>query len=261
MIYDKVKKKLIVLISLFSVTCVITAPLLKPRIDLCKQLSQVGLLKEEAKIKLHLGCGRQYLHGYVNIDYSLSEHTVQDFSVADVFGDITQITCLPDTIDEIRLHHVFEHFNRPTALALLCAWYMWLKPQGLIYIEVPDFLTSAKMMFDNQYSYIQKQVILRHVFGSHEASWALHCDGWYEEKFRHILNFIGYEIISVEYSSWKLTHNITIKACKTRNIELDELLKRANSILSESMVDEGDQKMLEVWKNKFNSVFVELTLS
>jgi predicted SAM-dependent methyltransferase len=260
MVYDKVKKSLIVLIILFSGTYVIAAPLLKHGIDLCKQLSQEGLLKEGRPLKLHLGCGRQYLHGYVNIDYPLSEHTVQDFSVADVFGDITQIACLPNTIDEIRLHHVFEHFNRPTALALLCAWYMWLKPQGLIYIEVPDFLTSAKMMFDNQYSYIQKQIILRHVFGSHEASWALHCDGWYEEKFRHILSFIGYEIISVEYSSWKLTHNITIRACKTRNIELDELLKRANNILSESMVDEGDQKMLEVWKNKFNSVFTELTL-
>lgn len=29
--------------------------------------------------------------------------------------------------------------------------------------------------------------MLRHVFGSHEAYWAIHKDGWYNEKFSTVL--------------------------------------------------------------------------
>lgn len=96
--------------------------------------------------KLHLGCGRRYLEGYINIDYPLGEQTVQTDLVADKYEDITRLSYPTDSIDEIRLHHVFEHFTRTDALALLCRWREWLKPGGLLRIETPDARAGCKLI-------------------------------------------------------------------------------------------------------------------
>ena len=61
-------------------------------------------------MKLHLGCGQQYFEGYRNIDFPLTQHTVQTKSVADEHADLTSLRYPAGSIDEIRLHHVFEHF-------------------------------------------------------------------------------------------------------------------------------------------------------
>ena len=77
--------------------------------------------------KLHLGCGQRYLEGYVNIDFPAAEHTVQEQSVADRHADLLCLSYPAGSIDEIRLHHVFEHFDRHTACALMASWQSWLK--------------------------------------------------------------------------------------------------------------------------------------
>ena len=86
-------------------------------------------------MKLHLGCGQRYFEGYVNIDYPQSEHTVQQKSVADQFANLMELRYRKGTIDEVRLHHVFEHFPRATACALLASWNSWLKIGGILRIS------------------------------------------------------------------------------------------------------------------------------
>jgi hypothetical protein len=76
-------------------------------------------------MKLHLGCGQVYLKGYVNIDYPSSEHTVQHKSVADRLTDISQLTFPTSSVEEVRLHHVFEHFRRPQISARVACWNGW----------------------------------------------------------------------------------------------------------------------------------------
>ena len=85
---------------------------------------------QERPIRLHLGCGEKYLEGYVNIDYPPDEHSVQVSSPADVYADITELSYEPGSVAEVRLHHVFEHFDRVTALSLLIDWYAWLEEGG-----------------------------------------------------------------------------------------------------------------------------------
>ena len=157
----------------------------------------------------------------------------------------------------MRLHHVFEHFDRPTALALLAAWQFWLAPSGELLIETPDFGKSIELLQDPRLSIHDRQVVLRHIFGSHEASWAVHYDGWSDDKYRWTLSELGYEIISIEHSEWKLTRNITVRARPSCKLSRSELAQRARNLLRSAMVDNAasEESLWNVWCKKFEEVF------
>jgi predicted SAM-dependent methyltransferase len=208
-------------------------------------------------IRLHLGCGQSHFNGYINIDFPSSEHTVQTHSPADVYADITKIKVPENCVEEIRSHHLFEHFDRSMALSLLCKWHLWIKPGGVLVIETPDFEASAKVVLSQNYSYAQKQISMRHMFGSHEAHWAIHCDGWYQEKFIHVLSSLGYTDITVQkYSGNKLIPNVTVRAKKTEALSAEELSSRAKKVLRDYMVDGGDESMWRVWCKNFDENFL-----
>jgi len=61
-------------------------------------------------MKLHLGYGSNYLDGYVNIDLPPQGQTVM-CARADVYTDIRTLTYPDNSIDEIRSHHLLEHFH------------------------------------------------------------------------------------------------------------------------------------------------------
>ena len=190
-------------------------------------------------MRLHLGCGERYLDGYVNIDYPPDQHSVQLSSPADVHADITELSHEPGSVAEVRLHHVFEHFDRVTSLRLLIDWYAWLEEAGILVIETPDFEASARRFLKRR-SRSERDTIVRHVFGSQEAQWAFHADGWYEEKFRNVLGAMGFEMTRVERASWKATDNITVTARKPAApwLSREVLTERAGEILGRSMVDQ-----------------------
>jgi hypothetical protein len=207
--------------------------------------------------KLHLGCGEAHFAGYINIDYPPSEHTVQTRTGSDIYADILKLSFSENSISEFRSHHFFEHFNRQQALALLCTWHYALEEGGILFIETPDFEQSIKMLLENQYSYQDKQVIIRHIFGSHEAFWALHYDGWYDAKYRYVLGHLGFEVISSQKSSYRLTHNITIKARKNCSLSVAELKARASNLLRDYLVNTtpDEEKMWGVWCQELKAQF------
>jgi hypothetical protein len=140
-------------------------------------------------LKLHLGCQEKYLEGYVNIDLPPSEHTAQVVR-ADKYADVRELAYDAETVDEVRSHHMLEHFSRQQALVLLARWHKWLGMGGLLHVETPDFEESAKKFITGD---IDDQFVLaRHMFGSHEASWAYHLDFWSEPKFRFVLRELGF---------------------------------------------------------------------
>lgn len=204
------------------------------------------------KVKLHLGCGEIHLKGYINIDFPSSEHTIQVSSLADCHTDIRKLNLPPLSVAEIRLHHVFEHFDRPTVLKLLVQWHTWLVGGGQITIEVPDFNRCARKILNPFISWNNKASTMRHLFGSHEADWAYHLTGWNKQRFKHTLGMLGFEVIGFHYSRWKLCYNLTVKARKLVSLSRDELAKRAVPLLRESLVDDSssENRILEVWKRR-----------
>lgn len=206
-------------------------------------------------LRLHLGCGGVYLDGYRNIDLPPEEHGVQEGIDPDEYADITRLDYPPSSVDEIRLHHVFEHFDRPTAIRLLIDWHGFLRPGGVLWIETPDFQRSA-LAFLLWPPSRNRLKVLRHVFGSHEASWAIHEDGWYAGRFRLYLKALGFEGVSFKRTRWHGTCNLHVTARRAA-IELrrEELIERAESLLRMAMVDdsESERALLRTWMRQIRS--------
>lgn len=152
-------------------------------------------MSSEKPLRLHLGSGEKYLEGYVNIDYPQSEQNVIT-SHADVYADLRELTYPENSVDEIRSHHVFEHFSRAESLKLVMRWRSWLKPGGLLVIETPDFTTSAAM-FLASHSMKRRFELARHIYGSQEAGWADHKDYWDKQKFSFVLGKTGFKKIVI----------------------------------------------------------------
>jgi predicted SAM-dependent methyltransferase len=206
-------------------------------------------------MKLHLGCGQKYLEGYKNIDFPSAEHTVQNTSVADEFHNLFELRYSRSTIDEIRLHHVFEHFDRATVCAFMSGWNSWLKMGGKLHIEVPDFETS----FRKNFSYFNRDkfegVALRHIFGSQEASWAVHYEGYSEKILTKVFKAFGFEVKIVNKTEYKRTFNIEVIGVKVKDISINEAKKAAESYLKFYLVDDSSSEvqMLAVWIKNFET--------
>lgn len=229
-------------------------------------------------MKLHLGCGNKYLEGYVNIDLPPSEHTVMD-SKADIYADIRTLEYPENSIDEIRLHHLFEHFTRAESLKFLVKWRKWLKVGGLLHIQTPDFsgcilkYIFAPLKFRMQLG--------RHIFGSQEARWAFHFDFWDKRKFKFVLKSLGYDIIKVkrywnsfhkhyskipfspligelipekyykQYGGFKLPDIVVFAKKNDKVIDYDKVVVE---ILKNYLIGKEDEKLLQVWLDEYNKI-------
>lgn len=207
-------------------------------------------------IKLHLGCGETYLPGYINIDFPPGKHTLQKQPKADLYEDIRQLSYPSESVEEIRLHHLFEHFDRPTALRLLIDWYDWLKKGGRLAIETPDFEKCVEVF--TRSGRIEDQLkALRHIFGSHEADWACHYDGWYRAKFELYLGLLGYKDLAFRYTEWQGMYNIIVEAQKSCPFKTrGERRQVAEQLLRFSLVDhsESERRLLKVWMDQLDKV-------
>lgn len=208
-------------------------------------------------MKLHLGCGQRYLKGYVNIDYPPSEHTVMETLVADRYENILELYFEAGSIDEVRLHHVFEHFSRPQACALLSNWHVWLKEGGILDIEVPDFERTGRAALSRLKSSKARFVALRHLFGSHEAHWAVHYEGYSFRILTQLLKNFGFAIKEKKRNAWRGTYNIEVIAAKRgKTLTPVELEARARNWMTNFMVDDSSSEklLLETWMNKYREV-------
>ena len=232
-------------------------------------------------LRLHLGSGEKYLSGYWNIDFPQSEHSVVKVK-ADEYKDIRTLDYPENSIEEVRNHHMFEHFPRAKALKLLAVWRRWLKPDGVLMIETPDFGRCAAAYF-GAFSRKRKFELGRHMMGSQEANWAIHYDFWDKPKFKYVLKKFGFKNIvikryenalSQKYSSfpgsrWILNvvgnllpnsiykkygghklPNIVVTAQKDEKQLVDDI-EIAREILAGYLVGRENEEMLTVWLKDF----------
>jgi FkbM family methyltransferase len=213
-------------------------------------LSVAGLAYPGVPLRLHIGCGETILPGYVNIDYAGNRHNVMQIR-PDLEHDVTELNFPDSSVDEIRLHHVFEHFNRVVALGLLIRWQAWLGVGGRILIETPDFLATAASALGKRGA--TRMGLIRHLEGDQAADWGYHVGQWYPERFARTLKALGFSDISIEESSTAGWHepplfNVTASATKRTSVAIKEQLTAADALLLESTVHELERPTWEVWR-------------
>lgn len=84
-------------------------------------------------MKLHLGCGKKFIEGFVHVDMANYDHV--DFK-----ADVKNLHMFnSDSVDLIYACHVLEHFGRNEVSDVITEWYRVLKKGGTLRIAVPDF--------------------------------------------------------------------------------------------------------------------------
>lgn len=196
--------------------------------------------------------------GYRNIDFPPSEHAVQTVSAADEFRDLKTLSYPEGSIQEVRLHHVFEHFSRAEAVALMLIWQHWLTPHGTVRIEVPDFFWSAVAVLSPFSSRRARLVAMRHIFGSQEAGWAFHHGGYTAVCLIDLVKRCGLRVLTIQRSAWRGTYNIEIIASKSENnIPSHRWREIVAEYLSLFLVDRGESesRLLAVWMSECDEQF------
>ncbi|MDJ0688717.1 MAG: methyltransferase domain-containing protein [Xenococcaceae cyanobacterium MO_188.B32] len=96
------------------------------------------ILASGKPIKIHLGCGQDYIPGYVNIDSYPN-------AKADLIMDSRKLELLPAHCAEvIESYHFFEHLQLHEARESLRDWFRILKPGGLVILELPNLAVCTK---------------------------------------------------------------------------------------------------------------------
>lgn len=90
-------------------------------------------------MKLHLGCWKRYIPGFVHVDICRLPHI-------DYVSTVDKLPMFPDDSAElIYASHVLEYFDLQEGEAVLREWARILAPQGVLRIAVPDFPALIKV--------------------------------------------------------------------------------------------------------------------
>ena len=100
-------------------------------------------------MKLHLGCGKRYIPGFVHIDIDNSNEQLDHVHSIDTLPMIETDSC-----DLIYCSHAFEYFDAglprtppkdTVACAVLREWKRCLKPGGTLRLAVPNFKSLVRV--------------------------------------------------------------------------------------------------------------------
>ncbi len=229
--------------------------------DTLDKLIESGLCRRGGPVRLHLGCGNVSLPDYIDIDFPQDQHNVMK-SAADAEANIVKDLNFPRfSVDEIRSHHMFEHFPRIIALAQLVKWHFWLKVDGILVIETPDFMGSIKQLVSDDIEYKHKMAIIRHLTGDQAAPWGFHTDQWFNERFETTLSILGFHITDMsttQWDRWPYLSNVTVTATKVGKISVNDQIDKCLLILKDSMVSEREVATYNVWKDQLIEALKEV---
>jgi predicted SAM-dependent methyltransferase len=111
-----------------------------------------GYLSAPGLKKLHLGCGKNALPGWLNTD-------LEPVAPGIVRVDLTQTLPFPDaTFDYVFSEHVIEHLSYAHGQVMLRECYRVLKPGGRLRISTPD-LAFLVALYSPQKTELQRRYI------------------------------------------------------------------------------------------------------
>jgi predicted SAM-dependent methyltransferase len=149
-------------------------------------------------MKLHLGCGKRYIPGYIHIDVVNFEH----------IDHVASVDALPyiedNTVDVIYNCHILEHFKRRDVMRVLREWHRVLKPGGVLRISVPDFSALTKIYQKTG----DLNLVIGALFGRQDYLYNIHYNVFDFNSLRSLLEEAGFS--STRIYDWRETEHANI---------------------------------------------------
>lgn len=141
-------------------------------------------------MKLHLGCGKRYLKGYIHVDIAEFEHIDYQLPIDDLS------TFKDNTAEEIYASHVLEYFDRNDVINVLTEWKRVLKPSGVLRLAVPNFPKLVEVY--------QSSKDLSSILGPLYGKWDIgnqefiyHKTVYDENSLKNVLEEVGFKNIKI----------------------------------------------------------------
>lgn len=149
-------------------------------------------------MKLHLGCGKRFIDGFIHID-------AVDYPHIDHVTSIDNLSFIQDeSVDLIYNCHVLEHFKRRDVNRVLAEWYRVLKPGGILRISVPDFEKLCIVYEDTK----NINLIIGALFGRQDYLYNIHYNVFDFLSLQKVLNDSGF--IDVHRYDWQDTEHANV---------------------------------------------------
>ncbi|WP_339149686.1 MULTISPECIES: methyltransferase domain-containing protein [unclassified Sutcliffiella] len=142
-------------------------------------------------MKLHLGCGEKYLHGFKHVD-------ILPFDHVDYKTDINNLSIFNDsTVSEIYACHVLEHIKRADIQNVLKEWYRVLEVNGILRLAVPNFEAIVQEYLQNN-NLSKLQGLL---YGGQNYEYNFHYIAFDFNSIKSLLEDVGFKLI--ERYDWR----------------------------------------------------------
>lgn len=149
-------------------------------------------------MKLHLGCGKRYIPGYVHID-------ALDFDHVDHVASIDNLSFIADeSVDVIYNCHVLEHFKRRETLRVLLEWHRVLRPGGVLRIAVPDFSALCDVYLSQR----DISLVVGPLFGGQDYLYNMHYNVFDFLSLKEYLVSAGFKM--VKRYNWRETDHANV---------------------------------------------------
>jgi len=179
------------------------AKLLRQAVSLADSLSDCLLPSLPDGLRLHVGAGQNILDGYENLDaYNNDDRPIHFQTQVEKFvrAELLDTVYQPESVAEIRCHHMFEHISMLDVGRTLQGWNRIMKCGGLLRIEVPDFEGCARQILKLRREE-DKEIFYRHIFGSQMGAGEFHCNGLTWKRLKRLLEDYGFQV-KMAYVSW-----------------------------------------------------------
>jgi ubiquinone/menaquinone biosynthesis C-methylase UbiE len=141
-------------------------------------------------VKLHLGCGKRILDGWINCDLHKAEG-IQTM-------DIRHLPFDDQSADEILAVHVCEHFYKHDLPKVLREWHRVLKPNGKIALELPCLDRVLQHFMNGSGENMTLWALYGDPSTHKDGEPSLHKWCWSKNAFKEQLENAGFKDISEE---------------------------------------------------------------
>ncbi|MGD9637489.1 MAG: methyltransferase domain-containing protein [Alphaproteobacteria bacterium] len=149
-------------------------------------------------MKLHLGCGKRFIEGFIHID-------AVDYPHIDHVATIDTLSFIQDeTVELIYTCHVLEHFKRKDLPRVLEEWRRVMKKGGVLRIAVPDF----KKLCEIYTKYDDINMVMGPIFGRQDYLYNIHYNIFDFKSLKKELENAGFG--NVRLYDWRKTEHADV---------------------------------------------------